>query len=263
MASRVSVIVPVSRNAEPWLDQALDSIAAQTYPEVESIVVSDHNGSGVSATRNRGLKLASGEYVAFCDADDYLEPDAIERLVGAIGESDIAVGGFRKFGNFEMVVNDRAGELTMSEVAAYAMENLRNPRGHQMLSGCWAKLFKREFIHGWTKFDETLTTAEDMAFVFEYLVRCNSAVFLPQVVYHNRKRDHSITSTFDAENVPGLFGFLGGLRRVGAFLRGFYTPQKVDEAIDNSRVYHSCLYFMRICAHTGKPMREAFMELYP
>ena len=256
----ISVIVPVSRNEEPFLSQALESINAQTHRDLEVIVETDPGATGPAATRNRGLAKAHGEYVAFCDADDYLEPDALERMVNAIGDADMVAGSFRKFGNFEMTVRHDGGQLSMSEVAAYAMRNLRNPREHQLLSGCWAKLFRREMVG---PFPERLTTAEDMAFNYDYLMRCMSVVVVPDIVYHNRKRMQSVTTTFDPGNKPGLFGFLGGLRYVREFLLGFYSHDEVEEAIDNSKVYHSMLYFMRICAQQGGTMNDNFKKLYP
>jgi glycosyltransferase involved in cell wall biosynthesis len=240
----ISVIVPVSRNEEPFLSQALESINVQTYRDTEIILETDPNGTGPAATRNRALARANGEYVAFCDADDYLAPDALERMVNAIGDADMVAGGFRKFGDFEMTVTHAGGLLTIGEVAAYAMRNLRNPREHQLLSGCWAKLYRWDLVG---VFPEHLTTAEDMAFNFDCLSRCYRRVaIVPEVVYHNRKRQRSTTTTFDPSNRPALFGFLGGLRYVREFLEGFYGDHEIEEAIDNSKVYHSMLYAERI-----------------
>src|SRR5271163_3872861 len=86
----VSVIVPI-RNYAAYLDDCLDSVAAQTFPATEVIVVDDHSddestqvaqqhrlgalvvqsqGSGASAARNTGARTARGELLAFLDADD-------------------------------------------------------------------------------------------------------------------------------------------------------------------------------------------------
>src|SRR3990167_6671784 len=138
----VSVIVPVY-NADPWIKQCLDSIEAQTYKDIELIVIDDSQASGAAAARNRGLEQSTGELIAFCDADDYLEPDAIERMVKAIEGVDMVVGSFRKFGDFEMAVTYPAQIMSREQVAEYVMGNLHNPRSNQMLSGCWAKLFRR------------------------------------------------------------------------------------------------------------------------
>ena len=94
----VSIILPVY-NAQSHLARCLSSICAQTYQNLEIIVLNDgskdqslpvceefrkkdsriilvdKSNSGVSDTRNLGLKLATGEYIQFVDSDDYIDPD--------------------------------------------------------------------------------------------------------------------------------------------------------------------------------------------
>lgn len=254
----VSLIVPAYK-AEKWIDECMMSIHAQTYKDVELIVIDDKKGTGAAAARNRGLDLADGEYVAFCDADDYLSPDAIEKLVSAIDGVDMVCGSFRKFGEFDSTVSHPTKTLSMKEVADYVMGNLRSPRQNQMFSGCWAKLYRRDKV---VKFPE-LTTAEDMAFNFDYLTRCKSVRFIEDVVYHNRKRQGSLSTTFNEDDKPGLFGFLEALRYVEGFLAKHYYGYVIDRAVDNSKVYHTMLYFTRICQQTGGNMRETLMRMFP
>lgn len=254
----VSVIVPVFRPDE-FLDQCLDSIKAQTWKDIELIVVEDKDGAGAAATRNRGLDRATGYYIAFCDSDDYLAPDAIERMVNAIGDTDMVVGSFRKFGDFESVVISPTGQMGRCDIAEYVMGNLRNPRENQILSGCWAKLFRRPLVGRFPP----LATAEDMAFNFDYLTRCFQVKFISDIVYHNRKREGSLTTTYDEKNRMGLFGFLQGLKYVKRFLHGFYPDDEIEDALDNSKVYHSMLYFSRICAQEGGDLRSTLRMLYP
>lgn len=255
----VSLIVPVYK-AEQWIDECKASICAQTYKDIEIIFIDDKEGSGAAAARNSGLEKATGEFVAFCDADDYMAPDAIEKLVAAMDGADLACGSFRKFGNFDQIVSHPTQMLDRAQVAQYVMGNLRSPRTNQLLSGCWAKMYRSDLI---SPFPE-LTTAEDMAFNFTYIHnwKCKRVKFIEDVVYYNRKRTGSLSTTFDQNDKRGLLGFSNALKYVHTFLSSFYAPSEVDEAIDNSKVYHSMLYFMRICEHTGLPMKEAFMALH-
>ncbi len=94
-----SIIVPVY-NVEPTLlKRCIDSVKKQTYPACELILADDgsdtpvegairmpHRGQG--ATRNAAMPYATGEYIMFLDADDYLEPDCVERCMQAIGDND-------------------------------------------------------------------------------------------------------------------------------------------------------------------------------
>jgi glycosyltransferase involved in cell wall biosynthesis len=252
--AKVSVIVPVLETQ--WLLQCLESISGNGYQDLELIVENDKGMTGAAATRNRGLKRAAGEYVIFCDADDYMEPGAIQKLVDAIDDVDMVLGSFRKFGEFESKVWHPTKEMGMKELANYVMRNLREPKTHQMLSGCWAKLYRRSKI---SSFPEELVTAEDMAFNFDYLTRCSKVKFISDIVYHNRKRPDSLSTTFDEKNPLGLFGFLGGLKCVKMFLKQFYMESEIEDALDSSKVYHSMLYFTRI--HGGG--RETFKRIYP
>ena len=100
---KVSNVVQVY-NAEPWIAECLDSIRAQDYADIELIVENDPQASGAGVARNRGLERATGDLVTFVDADDYLAPHAISRMVAASEGVDMVVGSFRKFGNFESIV---------------------------------------------------------------------------------------------------------------------------------------------------------------
>lgn len=104
----ISIIVPVY-NAEPYLDNCLDSIAAQTWGNLEVWLVDDGStdaspalcdaraaadsrfhvlhqaNAGVSAARNAALERATGQYLQFVDGDDYLPSTATERLVRTAG----------------------------------------------------------------------------------------------------------------------------------------------------------------------------------
>lgn len=100
----ISVVVPVY-NAGPYLKRCLDSIAAQTYPNWEAILVDDGStdgggqvcrgyaqrderfqyarlpaNRGPSAARNEGVGRAAGAFISFVDADDYVEPGLLEAL---------------------------------------------------------------------------------------------------------------------------------------------------------------------------------------
>lgn len=152
----VSVIVP-SYNVASTVVRCLDSVYAQTYEDLEVVVVNDgstdntlqvlrdyrrahmtlvlidqHN-QGLSAARNTGLDAATGEYIYFLDSDDYLGPEEIELLVDAMDEGmDMAVGGMTYVdadGNVLRTVCDPACHL---EELGYWDRVYGNPNGNSV-----------------------------------------------------------------------------------------------------------------------------------
>ena len=119
---KVSVLLPVY-NAGMYLEPCLDSVFFQTYENIELVAIDDgstdgsadvldryaatygdrmvvvhQQNSGVSATRNRAMGLASGEYLMFLDNDDFLDADCVQTFVEALEgeELDIVLGGYRR-----------------------------------------------------------------------------------------------------------------------------------------------------------------------
>lgn len=118
----ISVIVPVY-NVAPYLELALDSIRYQSYQNLEIILINDgstddsesickdiasqderfryiyQENAGASVARNRGLDLASGEYIIFVDSDDWLDTSAIEILYRNLKkyDADIAAGNYNMY----------------------------------------------------------------------------------------------------------------------------------------------------------------------
>ena len=110
MPSLISVVVPVY-NSAPYLETCLRSLLAQTWQDWEAILVDDgstdgsarlcdtwakkeprlrvihQENAGVSAARNAGIAAARGDYLAFVDADDWVEPDYLQTLFINIGGS--------------------------------------------------------------------------------------------------------------------------------------------------------------------------------
>ena len=115
-APRISVIVPVYR-AQEYLADCVNSLLAQTFPDFELLLVDDgspdecprlceafaqkdsrirvihQENQGVSAARNTGIEAARGAFLAFVDADDWVEPAFLQRLYACIGDAQIALCG--------------------------------------------------------------------------------------------------------------------------------------------------------------------------
>ena len=117
MEGLVTVVIPIY-NVEKYLDRCINSIVNQTYKNREIILVDDgspdncpkicdawakkddrivvihkENG-GVSSAHNKGLDVATGDYITFVDSDDFIEDDMLSSLFNAIGDAQMAMCGF-------------------------------------------------------------------------------------------------------------------------------------------------------------------------
>lgn len=115
---KVSIIVPIY-NVEKYLKRCLDSLVNQTLNDIEIICINDgstdgsleilneygrrddriviinQENSGLSATRNKGIDIAKGQFIGFVDSDDWVSKDYFEKLYNSAiqNEAEIAVGG--------------------------------------------------------------------------------------------------------------------------------------------------------------------------
>lgn len=207
MDEKVSVIIP-AYNAEKFIVECLDSVEKQTYKNIEIIVVDDgskdntynvvkeyaekhasvvlvhQENGGVCSARNKGIDLATGEYMMFLDADDYLINDAVELLLGygAEYEADIVAGTLAasEGGQQEAGVE----EWQPKEAIVKCLED--NPFTY---SSC-GKLFKREAI-GDVRFVNGRRIHEDSYFNFCVMLNEPKVITVNKIVYIYRDNPNS------------------------------------------------------------------------
>ena len=168
MGDLITVIIPVFR-VEAYLRRCVDSVLAQTYENMEIILVDDgsddscpaicdeyagqdsrvsvihQKNAGLSGARNAGIEQAKGEYLSFVDSDDYLSPEFLERLYAACVEtgSDISVC------RWEYVKGGAIPEKGKGETHIFTgremLANLYIPDGAYFVVA-WNKLYKRELF---------------------------------------------------------------------------------------------------------------------
>lgn len=218
----LSVIVPVY-NAEKWIEKNLNSLVNQTYPEMEIIYVDDGSSdescaiiskykeqypqiklihqvnSGVSAARNNGIEYATGEYIAFVDADDYVELNMYSKMLDALNteKSDIVFSRFVRFwengkkcytveNNMEKLVENHNDikYFLYSTPGKTAGEYLYTDDIHGAI---WRSVYKSEIIkENNIHFHSDLKFAEDRIFILEYLSKCNKASIVDDALYWYR-----------------------------------------------------------------------------
>lgn len=198
MKPLVSVIIPVY-NTERYLRGCLDSVCAQTYRELEILLVDDgspddsgaicdeyaardarirvlhQKNSGVCAARNAGLQMATGNYVCFVDSDDRLAENAVADLVSAAQRYGVSYVG--------VLPKELKLENAVIDVQKAPMELLHYLSTGTSASSC-AKLFDLSVIraHGLC-FDTALKCSEDALFNRQYLCYCDRLCLISATIY--------------------------------------------------------------------------------
>lgn len=215
----ISVIVVVY-NTVQFLEKCLSSISGQTHRNVEIIIIDDGSSDGstevlenyckkedrskllkkknqgVAAARNEGLRLASGEYIIFCDSDDYLEVNGIEKLLEkSLSEcADITIGSYYVINESKKINIITTARATTKEI----IEDILEGRTH---AGLWTKLIKKSAI-GDLYFEPEINYMEDYLFLCRLFSRKRiRASFTSCAVYNYIQRRGSYSSTMSEHSL--------------------------------------------------------------
>jgi|APEBP8051073220_1049391.scaffolds.fasta_scaffold02130_5 Glycosyltransferases involved in cell wall biogenesis len=224
MDKLISIIIPVY-NGEHFLERCLRSVIAQTYKNLEIIVVNDgstdrsaekinrfveidkriipihQQNKGVSAARNAGLKKATGDFIGFVDGDDEVLPDMYEFLLNnAINyDADISHCGFELVKKDSTINFHNTGVMMTHNKFQGVAEILSGQRVEP--SPC-NKLFKKEVIAN-VSFPEDIKNNEDLLFNVEAFYHANTSVFQDVVKYkyiHNSESASRTSFTVEKAN---------------------------------------------------------------
>ena len=215
---KITVIVPVY-NAENHLRRCVDSILHQTFYDFELLLINDGSidksasicdsykndvrirvihqaNQGVSIARNIGLNNARGEYIAFVDADDYLESNALEILYANICQGyDLVCGAFRRVtsSDFSYECRLKPQSLTVFQLAQLCW----NMNFHIILGSVWGKLYRRQIIEdNDIQFPTAISYAEDNIFNIRYYRQIKTALMLDSVIYNYFCNSNSLATKF-------------------------------------------------------------------
>ena len=212
---KISIIVPVY-NVEKYLPRCVDSLIQQTYSNIEIILVEDgatdssdaicdtyqkkdsrikvihKKNGGLSDARNKGIEIATGEYVACVDSDDYVTSDMYEILLKNLKEtnSDISIGNYKMIANEENRKEDRTYHYDVIEDKTAMMVNLLE---HPCIQNyAWNKLYKRElFDNVYYPYGKKM---EDLGTTYLLFDKCHKIVYTKDIVYYYYQREDSIVN---------------------------------------------------------------------
>lgn len=220
----VSVIVPVY-NAARWLPELFGSLRSQTYGNMEVILVDDGStdtsaadclqlsegdprfrivrkpNGGLSSARNFGLEHAGGEWIFFIDADDMVQPQALERLVATARttHADIVVGSFENTSRMSSPPATRSPRILAPHEAVAVSLYQTPPMNH-----AWGTLYSRGiFFPDGPRFTEGLWY-EDLDLFYRLFERASRVAYLPEKLYFYRKNPSSFINTVSPARFDAL-----------------------------------------------------------
>ena len=206
MNNTVTIMIP-AYNAEMYIGRCIESLLSQTYKDIEILIVNDGSkdktleiceefashddrvkvitqpNGGEGAARNTGVNNATGKYLCFVDADDYVKPEFIEHMMSLkkSNNAGMVICGYEELKESEILSVTSGDICVMSR--AEALETLLKPDGFR--GYVWNKMFDLDIIreHGYT-FDTSLKIWTDVFFTFNYLMNVDTVVYDPTPMYY-------------------------------------------------------------------------------
>jgi glycosyltransferase involved in cell wall biosynthesis len=215
---KISIIVPIY-NVEKYLRKCIDSILAQTFKNIEVILVDDGSpdespmicdeyakrddrivvihkpNGGLSSARNAGISVATGNFIGFVDSDDYIHPDMYKILHEKLVRNDAQIaectvttvyGEIQKNISGTGMIQSYSGEEAL-ELLMFPEKNKLNPR-----FAVWSKLFRADII-GDLLFPLGMIH-EDHLYDAQAFLRANRYVIVDKPLYFHNVRENSITT---------------------------------------------------------------------
>lgn len=232
MKDLISVIVPVYQ-AKKYISKCITSLCEQTYRKLEIILIDDGStdgsgqicdmfaqknanimvyhkrNEGLVSARKDGLIRASGEFVGYVDADDWVESDYYEKL---IEEQKKTKADIVASAHCHDISGKSSYVFNSIPVGCYEADNIRPKMiysGHFFEYGVQphlcTKLFKRDLLlKSQMEVDETIVVGEDVAVIYPYILECNTICISKQTGYHYVQHQGAMTKTKNKNELDGL-----------------------------------------------------------
>lgn len=249
MSPDISVIVPVFNTAS-YLKVCLDSLCAQTIPNIEFILIDDgstdnsntilqeyakrdprfklitQENRGFAGSRKRGLQEATGEFIGFVDSDDWIEPEMYETLWKAhLSSPDADI--IQCSSIHEYVEKSISIPVNNSMIVKWLAESGGKLQGAEALllddGTIWNRIYRRSMIESKEiSFKNEMTFGEDVFFYWTALMSAAKIIALPKCFYHYRRnRPGSQVNSHDRR----IFAYFKTMYRIDEFVKENNLPE--------------------------------------
>ncbi len=274
MKDLISVIIPVY-NTEMYLRQCIESVINQTHTNLEIILIDDgstdasseicdeyamgdnritvshQKNRGESATRNEGLKRATGQFVAFVDCDDWIEPQMYEMLLNEFKSHEVDLVASSWSSDTDEESQPIFNNEIVPENIAFSRDDLMyyiyKRDSFRSFAYMWNKLYKRTLFFNsegeMLMFDESLKLGGDVLMLGQLALNVRSALFLNQVYYHYRQRGDS---GCHSENISKRKDWLTAYIKLIDCFKHNNIKNDIIMYVERFLVYH-CILLAEIC----------------
>ncbi len=229
--SLITVIIPVYKVKKEYLDCCIESIYKQDVNDIEIILVDDgspddsgvycdeyaekdhrikviHKVNGGSASaRNVGIKNATGKWIMFIDADDWIESDLFQDFIALSPANDIDIvifPGYTEYVNKTIadpsVFEDKRLFSTREEIDELEVKSLSmaaNTPNTASIISVWGKFFRTEFLHTYNLLqDEQMIYYEDAIYSLETYEKASKIIYMGKKYYHYRQVSSNKTNKY-------------------------------------------------------------------
>jgi glycosyltransferase involved in cell wall biosynthesis len=246
----ISVIIP-TYNAEEYIERAVNSILAQSFDNIEIIVINDASGDkttnilqerfgkelkvkfynnatnyGQGISRNLGLEYAKGDYVFFLDSDDWIAPEALEKMynIAKIKDADIVACGMQLVYQNGNTKTAHSHEFEVSG-GLHALQMVADAKISISASD---KLYRKDFIHRHALCFPSIYQ-EDIVFVLEAVYHCNKVISIPNLFYNYYQTAMSTSRGEISEK--HIFSNIEMSRLINNFLSQINSDKNIDEIV--------------------------------
>lgn len=208
---KVSIIIPMY-NSEHTIEKCVNNILHQSYKNIELLLINDcstdhtfqivtqlaaddsriklfqnKRNLGAGFTRNVGLEHATGEWITFCDADDYPDKNWISDFVtGITNDIDMVIQGF----NCDNWPQNTSGHIVAYEGIGNRDEVIDALCKHHVFGYLWCKIYRTSIIKEHSIRFENIDIEEDELFNLHYLKYVHQIACVPQCNYHYNYPDY-------------------------------------------------------------------------
>lgn len=292
MDELLTVVIPVY-NGEKYLRSTLESVLSSIYRNIEVLVINDgssdaseqiiydfiqiddriryiyEENSGIVVARNRGLELAKGEYICFCDQDDIVVSDMYTEIISGMEKSNAQIG-ISSTGR--LVSNNKSRYESLKDdsyMGKEIMNSLLYPilflgysyefvgKDNYLYGSLWKCIFRKNFLQqNQIKFHRFVSYEDDWIFVTETLAKADNVISRSMTGYYWRVNE--ISESNAAKYVDNI---LEKLNELDTYTDGYLQPRMCIEQWDSYKCVRTANHIMEYLTNAWNGRKEKHIDI--